>query len=261
MITGLPFVKVHYGALKFADVDGDSDSDVLILGGTQQSSFNSLLGLYRNNSPCFYTSDTVVSCDPYTWAENGVTYFSDTIAEKVLLDVNGCDSIEALHLTVNQLDISLSYNGGSITSNASGKMYQWLNCDTYSIIPGAVNQTFIPQENGSYAVIISDSNCVDTSYCHNFIGLSETLSGNSIKLYPNPSNGNFNIQFEQAPGNVLLSVSDLSGRSLLEKNVSEQWLRSNQNTVQIPFSGAPGIYMVKVSSHHTVLKTFRLIYR
>ncbi|MEN9567950.1 MAG: hypothetical protein RLZZ69_3146, partial [Cyanobacteriota bacterium] len=51
----------------------------------------------------------------------------------------------------------------TITSFANGATYQWLNCDSNTLIPGATSISYTATANGNYAVIITQDACVDTS--------------------------------------------------------------------------------------------------
>lgn len=88
------------------------------------------------------------------------------------------------------LDKSTTVLGSTITANATGVNYQWVNCsNNFALITGATNQSFSPSTNGIYAVIISNSNCVDTSNCVsiNSVGIG-SKANSTINVYPNPTN-------------------------------------------------------------------------
>src|SRR5690606_1960114 len=79
--------------------------------------------------------------------------------------ITGCDSIIHLDLTVTPMNTEVLKNGGTLTANTADA-YQWINCKDGMIIPDATAQTFVARENGSYAVIITLDDCVDTSDCY-----------------------------------------------------------------------------------------------
>ena len=49
-------------------------------------------------------------------------------------------------------------NSDTLTASISdaGITYQWQQCETGIIIPGATNQSFVPTQSGNYAVVITD---------------------------------------------------------------------------------------------------------
>jgi predicted nucleotidyltransferase len=71
-VSGTPFDGVEYSSIAFADIDGDSDQDVLITGSI--ASFSSIAKLYTNNGSGNYTE---VSGTPF----DGVRYSSIAFAD------------------------------------------------------------------------------------------------------------------------------------------------------------------------------------
>lgn len=114
---------------------------------------------------------TVTSCGDYTWAENSTVYSTSGIYDVLYTNIDGCDSIERLDLTIPVIDITVTDNAnGTLTANNSSATYQWLNCDTgNSIIGGATSQTYIVSGSGNYAVELTQNGCVDTSVCTNVV--------------------------------------------------------------------------------------------
>src|SRR5690554_8114183 len=58
------------------------------------------------------------------------------------------------------VDTSTTGPGATITANASGGTYQWIDCNSGLPITGETNQSFTPTMNGDFAVIISANGCV-----------------------------------------------------------------------------------------------------
>ncbi len=87
------------------------------------------------------------------------------------------------------LDNSTVTDETTITAVATSVAYQWYNCSTGEIIEGEVNQSYTATVSGSYAVILKDEICEDTSACVDIeiitIGINE-LNANNIKVAPNP---------------------------------------------------------------------------
>lgn len=97
---------------------------------------------------------------------------------------------------VNAVATNVTESGDTmVTLNTSADTYQWVDCSlAYQPIVGATNQTFEPTNIGSYAVIVTNNGCIDTSACStiNFSG-TENYLAETISIYPNPSNGVFRI--------------------------------------------------------------------
>ena len=138
---------------------------------------------------------------------------------------SGCDSTVALTLSW-AIDTSLQQSGPMLTANQAGVAYTWVDCQNgYTALPGEIAQSFIALADGFYAVVLDDGTCVDTSSCYEVLvsGLSTTLNGRAITLFPNPTSGTINLS-TALPG-AQLSVCDLQGR-VVYSNVLEAEERS-----------------------------------
>ena len=86
------------------------------------------------------------------------------------------------------MDVSVSNEDPTLVANLDGASYQWVDCDNdWMEIIGANDQSFTPDADGNYAVIVNDGECTDTSSCESILtsGLNER---NTIPFnyYPNP---------------------------------------------------------------------------
>jgi alpha-tubulin suppressor-like RCC1 family protein len=131
-------------------------------------------------------------------------------------DVNGNISTATQDYVLETLDVTTTVFGDSAitANNSNATSYQWFNCITSTIIDGETGQSFTATEDGTYAVIITENGCSDTSDCViiSHIGIAE--AGNiEMVLYPNPtSNGVFTIQYNGEITSVTLY--DMSGRRI-----------------------------------------------
>jgi 3D (Asp-Asp-Asp) domain-containing protein len=191
------------------------------------------------------SSITTTSCGPYT-APDGAIYAVTGNYTAVIPNSNGCDSTIAIDVTVTDIDTSLTLNGNELEAvNDSSYNYQWVDCDLNLAIPGETNSLMTVTESGNYKVIISTSNCVDTSGCANVI-VANTLELNNynIRLYPNPAK-----QFVTLSGDltqVKVDVFDLNG-----KRVHTGIKQSERYTV--PVANWPrGMYLFRTTYRGTV---------
>ncbi|MCZ2355764.1 MAG: hypothetical protein LC115_03565, partial [Bacteroidia bacterium] len=67
----------------------------------------------------------------------------------------GSSTAQTLAITATAVDISVSVNAASLTSNASSASYQWVNCPSMTFINGETNQVYSPISSGNYAVIVT----------------------------------------------------------------------------------------------------------
>jgi len=198
-------------------------------------------------SPCYtYGTDVVTACNSYTWI-NGSTYTtSNNTATYTIFGgaANGCDSLVTLDLTINMLDVSVIENGFTLTANQSGAAYQWIDCNNNNPIPGETNQNFTATASGSYAVIIDNGTCADTSDCYTITVLGIEDFNNSVAIYPNPVNDNITINGEAIKS---IKVTDFKGRTVRR-------LLTSGNQITIDLSGnAKGVYFVNVETKKGIL--------
>ncbi|MNK01869.1 hypothetical protein D3C87_196820 [compost metagenome] len=167
--------------------------------------------------------DTQTACGSYTWI-NGVTYtVSNTTATDTIVSgaANGCDSIVTLNLTINTINTTVTHSALTMEAQLTGAAYQWINCATNAPISGATGRTYTATANGSYAVIINQNNCLDTSNCIQIanVGLEELAGWNTV-LYPNPSNGQFTINWGIETDNMIIEITDVTGKQVYHSKVS-----------------------------------------
>ena len=134
------------------------------------------------------------------------------------LVAGACDSLIALNVTDNSVDVSVTANNNYLLANAASGNYQWINCSTNAAISGAVNQAFIPSANGEYAVIVTQNFCSDTSDCINFTTAGfDNLIVQELEISPNPAQGYFQIGLPFWAVNAELSMFDLTGKKVHSK--------------------------------------------
>lgn len=93
----------------------------------------------------------------------------------------------------------ITLSGTTLTSTPAAS-YQWqLNS---ADIPGASNQSYEISQSGYYSVIITDENgCVSSTSLNVIIEGIETISeSDNISIYPNPTSGNFYIEWHGGTG-------------------------------------------------------------
>jgi|GEM_PF-6771344 len=194
-----------------------------------------------------YVNDTICSGTDYTYPD-GTTQqdiTASTTDTSIITAANFCDSIIITSLTVNQVDTSVSQNSTLLTANNSGaSFYQWVDCDNnFTLLPSQNNTSFTATNNGTYAVIITENNCIDTSSCYlvNTVG-THFISSNNLILFPNPSKDLINIRFVKSYQNINLTINDLNGRliSSIEKH--------DCDFIKIELNETPGIYFLNINT-------------
>lgn len=196
--------------------------------------------------PNSYFTDIQSACNSYTWLDSVTYTSSNNTAKYFLSNINGCDSIITLDLTILSLDTSINIFGTTLASNAFGASYQWVNCDNnYAPIVGDTNQFFSPTASGNYAVIVTKNACTDTSSCFNITitDIRENNFENRFNIYPNPSSGKFIIHFDgQFEVNQAIKVLDMRGKLFFE----EKFIQNNQEINLSQFN--QGIYLLRIGN-------------
>ena len=173
--------------------------------------------------------DNQTHCISYTWI-NGVTYTtSNDTAFINYINSEGCDSTIWLNLTIVPYPVAgVFYDNGTLTSSETGTGYQWLNCSLSMPIFGATNQSFVPSQNGMYAVIIDNGYCSDTSACFQVVdlGISESEI-DDLMIVPNPATNQVQINFSGSDAS--LTVYDLQGKIVLKDSIQNQEIISLEN--------------------------------
>ncbi len=190
--------------------------------------------------------DVVNTCSPITWIDGNIYTASNFSAKDTFINSNGCDSIVMLNLTITALDTTVQAINSILVSNATGVSYQWVECDNNNFvqIAGATNQSYQPIISNSYAVIISNGTCTDTSACVSF--LVSTLEMNTkthVSLNPNPTHDEISIVLAELEDEVVIEIFNMDGRIIQRKKI--------QLAKEVSMSLGQyvnGIYVVKLTS-------------
>ncbi len=200
------------------------------------------------HQPTSYTL-TVTECGPFTL--NGETYTTSGTYTQMLTNANNCDSTITLNLTITPLTYLVVLSGNTImASGPNGATYQWIDCNTNTPIPGAINQNYTPAVNGSYAVVITANGCSATSECVSVSIVSvDEMQQSSWSVYPNPTSGKLIISNLQASGNQLIEIYSAQGQLI------HSTLSTGIQTVINMDEFANGIYLIKVNQR----ESFRVV--
>ena len=131
-----------------------------------------------------------------------------------------------------------------LTSNQLNASYQWLDCSTMLPIAGAISQSFTATANGYYAVIVSNNACVDTSFCYTISNVGVVLNdfGNKLSIYPNPTDGNFNIDLGSIYESISIQFTDLNGKLIEEVSFE------NKQLLNLEIQEESGVYLLHINT-------------
>ncbi|MBN4077608.1 T9SS type A sorting domain-containing protein [bacterium AH-315-C20] len=183
------------------------------------------------------------ACNSYLSPSGNYTYTTTGIYQDTLMNSAGCDSLITINLTINTIDTSVTESSGTLSAVLSGVTYQWLDCSGMTLIVGETNQDFTPTTTGSYAVIVDDGTCVDTSNCHGVIVLGiEEFGKINFQLYPNPGLGTIYILIDSDAQNTSVEISSLSGQLVRRIDAG------NKHLIEIQLEEAAGIYVIRLAA-------------
>ena len=210
----------------------------------------------------FHTASTSsispMVCNSNFTAPSGAIYSASGTYTDTIANVQGCDSIITIHLTVNTVSAGATQtgsNGENLQATPASASYQWINCSGNTPVAGATSQNFTATANGMYAVIVTQNSCSDTSACFTVAGLgisSEQLK-NQVKMYPNPTKGQVTIDLGTALDHFTVEVLNNVGQVLQNREISDA------DKIVLEVQDAPGIYFIKITQDNGEKTTLRLI--
>ncbi len=167
--------------------------------------------------------------------------YSDTVK-----NMNGCDSIVTVHLTVDTIEAAVvNVKEDSITVSGNGKV-KWIDCNTGLVVDSGTAGTYSFTRAGIYAAIFSNGNCSDTTVCIPLLatGVAAANGDFGFNLFPNPAIDKVNIQTGAFVPN-LITIIDADGRK-----ISEQKFKPVIDVSALP----AGLYFIEVKNSDTVLR-------
>ena len=182
----------------------------------------------------------------YSWTggvTDGIAFIpSGTTTYTVTGTSGSCTNTATQVITVNaSVNVGVTQVANVLTASSTTATYQWIDCNnSFALIPSETNQSFTPAIDGSYAVIVNEAGCVDTSACYLIMTTAITILDKiNLEVYPNPTNGIIYFNLENS-SSAKIEIYNSLGQLIISKEVT-----SNQNHVD--FSNQEnGIYMVKI---------------
>jgi sugar lactone lactonase YvrE len=230
--------------------NGCTDTSACFTVDTATGSVPSTPGAIHGSASICYGSAEIYSISPvsgatsYTWTLphgwNG-TSTTDTIIATTGVSGNisvtannsfGPSPAQSIHVTVNTVDTSVTQSGLTLTANATGAAYVWINCNGRIPVTGATHQSFIATTQGNYAVIVTQNGCTDTSTCF----MVDTATG-SVPSTPGAIQGSASICYGSTE---IYSVSPVSGATSYTWTLPNGWNGTSTTDTIIATSGVSG---------------------
>lgn len=198
-------------------------------------------------------SSSLNGCDSVVW--RGKTYknsgnYADTVVNATR------DTIHTLIVALGKVDTKVTYSNGEFVSSCVGCTYQWYFCHSsgFTAIQNATSKTFKTTTNGDFRVEVKQGGCSGFSTCVNKLTLSIIAGyGQGIIVYPNPTHNVVNISTEKPYENLLITLTDISGRIIISQTYK------NTQDIKLDVQGlSTGQYMIQISNSADVKSTMKL---
>ncbi|HRH03494.1 MAG TPA: SBBP repeat-containing protein [Bacteroidia bacterium] len=161
---------------------------------TNAAGCDSLLTLNLTINQGTILNSTTSACHSYF--TNGTTFTQSGLYHLPFMNAFGCASVFNLNLTIFHADTAVTQNSNILSANATSGSYQWIDCNNGNLaIAGATFNSYTATTNGTFAVIVTQNLCADTSSCYLVagLGINENVSNTSIAIFPNPAKNEFSI--------------------------------------------------------------------
>lgn len=172
----------------------------------------------------------------------------------ITFNANGSDTlISTGFIVVNPTPAIpvITQNGYTLTSSTAIS-YQWqLNSVD---IPGATNQSYTVTQSGFYTVLITDQNGCNAASTTIYVlitGIENVSDALQVLIYPNPSKGNFIIEFLSASvtDRISFEVVNMLGQTVYAEEASGPTLAGPDFKKEIMLdNNAAGIYFLRIKS-------------
>lgn len=196
------------------------------------------LNLVINLSSAFEVNAS--SCESFEF--NGQNYTSSGTYTQELINEAGCDSLITINLTIyNTPSLLVIENGTLLSAAQENASYQWYDCLLEQPILEENNQFFEVSSAGSFAVIVSNEACSDTSVCIDFttVNIDDYQLNSVFDIFPNPSSGKLTLKGSS------IDVSRIKLYSALGQQFEFSFSIKNKDEIElIPLNYSPGVYFL-----------------
>jgi hypothetical protein len=255
---------------KGADIDGEAagdqsgwsvsmpDASTVAIGAYANSEKATNAGHVRVYSLCENSTETIArtACDRYVSPSKKYTYTKSDTYYDTIPNATGCDSIITINLTINSTDVSVTNSSPTLTANATGATYQWLDCNkNFTKINNAKSRTYVANSNGNYAVEVTQNGCIDTSLCISLsnVQILENTFNTSVKLFPNPTNNEVTIDLGKHYNEVSVIIRNALGQEVMKESFN------NTNAFKLNIPGESGLYILELhaTGHKALLRVLK----
>ena len=171
-------------------------------------------------------------------------------------DNNGNTATQTQNVVITSIDNTVGQDEYTLTANATGYAYQWLDCDDGVLpIAGETDQSYTAITNGSYAVEISNGTCSVVSDCITItgIGILENEFGANLTVYPIPTKDYLAIELGATYDTITVKIINLLGQVIQEGTFKAT------NKIEIQLGLSSGEYLLNVTTKKGKKAVVRII--
>lgn len=194
--------------------------------------------------PVYDSVNTITDQVCHLYELNGLTYSESGTYYQITQEAEG-SVLNTINIEITNPNLVIETTDSTLVSDASNSTYQWLDCNNgFEIIAGQTSQFFEPTENGTYSLEVTENNCTDTTQCISFnsINLISNEFASEFSYYPNPSNGNIEIEFGKIQPQITIAIKDITGRTIQTE------IFKDIGKIPVYLSGKPGVYFILIES-------------
>ncbi len=235
--------------------------DNLTVGGVYRDTLASasscdsfvVLTLTVNNPVSVATTADICQGDVYVFGTQNLS--SGGVYTDTTQGSNACDSITTLTLHVHALPVPVITRSGTDTLRTGAYAhFTWFK-DGLQLAD--TNRTIIVHADGSYAVLVADSNgCSDTSASMNVTGTGiADVSMIHLQVYPNPTENVLQVRAENLTEAMQVELQDELGRTLFIREENSSVIHETFDLSKL----SAGMYLLVVKSKSRVYTTQRVL--
>lgn len=169
---------------------------------------------------------------------------------------NACGDVDTETVTVSISSQPaapvISFNGSAyVSSQTGGGTHTWyVNGNPVAGVTGntldiTVNNVSVVKEGDLVYAVYTDENGCESNASATLLGVEDAAAmSNNVSLYPNPSNGQFDVRFGNVSGKVTLEVSNMMGQVVFNKVTSVN--AGSVESMNLSDLGA-GVYQMTIS--------------
>ena len=150
------------------------------------------------------------------------------------------------------VETSVTQTGLTLTATNTHASYQWVDCNQGNDpVTGEIEQSFVADRNGSYAVMVTENGCTKISDCYNIeiVGIPEGAQP-TINIFPNPVDKLLRVKLDSSQQLVDLEIIAANGQIIQRDHFEDQ------SIINLDMSQkSPGMYLLKINTKDGVTIT------